>query len=102
MTTRSSLVNVLLAAAVSAACGRQPGPATAESHSLNVTDWTDKTELYMEYPPLVAGHPVRFAVHLTKLSDFQALTAGTPSIEFTPESGDAKTLLRALGMPFRA
>ena len=27
----------------------------AETPSLNVTDWTEKTELYMEYPPLVAG-----------------------------------------------
>ena len=23
--------------------------------TLDVTDWTDKTELFMEYPPLVAG-----------------------------------------------
>ena len=40
----------------------------------------------MEHPPLVAGHTIRFAVHLTKLADFQALNAGRPSIEMSPES----------------
>ena len=77
-----------------AGCG---GPAAApakESATLDVTNWTSKSELYMEYPPLVAGRAVRFAVHLTKLDDFQALNAGTPSIELTPESGGSATTLR--------
>jgi len=77
-----------------ASCGRPATAPAAEPATLNVTDWTSKTELYMEYPPLVAGHPARFAVHLTKLDDFQALNAGTSSVEFTPESGGAKTVLR--------
>ena len=77
-----------------AGCGHSAVAPAAEPATLNVTDWTAKTELYMEYPPLVAGHPVRFAVHLTKLNDFQALNAGTPSIEFTPESGGTATVLR--------
>ncbi len=58
-----------------------------------MTSWTDKTELYMEYPPLVAGETVRFAVHLTRLNDFSALNAGRPSIQMTPESGDAAVTL---------
>ena len=61
--------------------------------SLDVTSWTDKTELFMEYPPLVAGQTVRFAVHLTRLDDFSALNAGRPSIEMTPESGGAAVTL---------
>ena len=32
----------------------------------------------MEYPPLVAGQTALFAVHLTRLSDFSAMTAGRP------------------------
>jgi RND family efflux transporter MFP subunit len=60
---------------------------------LNVTSWTDKTELYMEYPPLVTGQTVRFAVHLTKMGDFSALNAGRPSIQMTPESGGAAVTL---------
>ena len=60
---------------------------------MNVTDWTDKTELYMEYPPLVAKRSALFAVHLTRLSDFAPLTAGRPRIEFMPEGGGAPAVL---------
>ncbi len=47
----------------------------------------------MEYPPLVTGETVRFAVHLTKMGDFSALNAGRPSIQMTPESGGAAVTL---------
>jgi membrane fusion protein, heavy metal efflux system len=77
-----------------AACARQGEAPKAEPPTLNLTHWTAKTELYMEYPPLVAGQAARFAVHLTRLDDFQALNAGTPSIEFTTESGGPPTVLR--------
>jgi cobalt-zinc-cadmium efflux system membrane fusion protein len=77
----------LMVICVLPACRRQSQPAKAESPTLDVTSWTDKTELFMEYPPLVAGQTVRFAVHLTRLADFSALNAGRPSIEMTPESG---------------
>ena len=52
-----------------------------------------QTELFMEYPPLVAGQTVRFAVHLTRLADFSALNAGRPSIEMTPERGGPPSTL---------
>ena len=63
-------------------CAREnPAPTgNEELPSLNVTHWTDKTELFMEYPPLVAGETALFAVHLTRLSDFSAMTAGRPRI----------------------
>jgi len=79
--------------ALSGACAREPQQAAPELPSLDVTSWTDKTELYMENPPLVAGETVRFAVHLTRLNDFSALNAGRPSIEMTPESGSAAVTL---------
>jgi RND family efflux transporter MFP subunit len=60
---------------------------------LDVTSWTQKTELYMEHPPLVGGQNVRFAVHLTTLADFKALNTGRPSIEMTPEGSAAATVL---------
>jgi RND family efflux transporter MFP subunit len=47
----------------------------------------------MEYPPMVAGETVRFAVHLTRLDDFSALNAGRPGIEMTPEGGGAGATL---------
>ncbi len=94
MTTRCARVTaVLFATAFTVACGRRSEPAKAESPSLNVTDWTDKTELYMEYPPLVTGRAALFAVHLTRLNDFKPLTAGRPRLEFTPEGGGSPAVL---------
>jgi RND family efflux transporter MFP subunit len=92
----ASLRAVLILALAASACGRTGSPApaaAADSATLNVTSWTDKSELYMEYPPLIAGQSVRFAVHLTRLADFQALNAGRPSIEFVPEGGGAARAL---------
>ena len=97
MKTLTTILHVSLGvslAAVVSGCQKPAAPAAAEAATLNITDWTTKTELYMEYPPLVTGHASRFAVHLTQLADFQALNAGTPSIELTPEAGGAPTTLR--------
>lgn len=94
MTTRRALVTaVLLATSLAVACGPRNEPAKAESRSLNVTDWTDRTELYMEYPPLVTGRAASFAVHLTRLDDFKPLAEGRPRIEFTPEDGGSPAVL---------
>ena len=76
-----------------AACNAGRPAGGRKPPTLDVTSWTDKTELFMEYPPLVAGQTVRFAVHLTQLADFSALNAGGPSIEMTPESGGAPVTL---------
>ncbi len=95
MTTRIRHIWAVVALAGGmAGCSSQAKPPhVAEAPTFDVTDWTDKTELFMEYPPLVAGRSARFAVHLTRLSDFSALNAGRPSIQFTPELGGTATTL---------
>jgi membrane fusion protein, heavy metal efflux system len=85
---------VLILAAVPVSCRDRADQRAHEPPTANVTHWTEKSELYMEYPPLVAGRSIRLAVHLTRLNDFQALAAGTPAIEFTPEQGGQPTVLR--------
>jgi cobalt-zinc-cadmium efflux system membrane fusion protein len=90
---RTAFAFCILNFALLTACSKQPQQAAPEPPSFNVTSWTDKTELYMEYPPLVTGETVRFAVHLTKMADFSALNAGHPSIEMTPESGGSAVTL---------
>jgi cobalt-zinc-cadmium efflux system membrane fusion protein len=93
---RLELLAICLIAALAVGCKRgATAPATTqpEAPTLDLTSWTSETELYMEYPPLVAGRTVRFAVHLTRLADFQALTAGQPSIELLPESGGRPSVL---------
>lgn len=96
MTTRilSVWAAIVLAAGV-AACGSRAKPPEAEPKTLNVTNWTDKTELFMEYPPLVAGKDALFAVHLTKMDDFKPVTAGQAKLELTPEAGGPPTVLVA-------
>jgi len=64
-----------------------------ELPTLDVTHWTDKTELFMEYPVLVSGQKSLFAVHLTRLSDFAPINEGRARVEFTPESGGQPTSL---------
>lgn len=39
-----------------------------------VTKWTDETELFMEYPEIIVGQEATFAVHLTRLSDFEPIS----------------------------
>lgn len=47
-----------------------------DSPALVYTDFSEHTELYVEFPPLVAGQSSRFAAHVTRLSDFRPLTEG--------------------------
>jgi len=93
MSAKGAFAAALCLDVVLVGCARQTPAAAPELPSLNVTSWTDKSELYMEYPPLVTGETVRFAVHLTKIADFSALNAGHPSIEMTPEAGGAAVTL---------
>jgi len=89
----TAALGVMILACGAWACGSRTSPAATEAPTLNVTSWTDKTELYMEYPPLAAQQNAKFAVHLTRLGDFKALNDGRPSLEFTPEGGGATTVL---------
>ena len=53
----------------------------------SVTLWTEKTELFMEYPALLVGEPAKLLVHLTALSDFAPLRSGTITLRFVREGG---------------
>ncbi len=71
------LAGILLLSACSSP--RQHSEVTVVPEDLQpiaVTQWTDKTELFMEYPPLEAGEESRFAIHLTDTASFQPLKEG--------------------------
>jgi cobalt-zinc-cadmium efflux system membrane fusion protein len=70
-------------------CSRSAAPAAApeEPETLSVTRWTDKTEVFAEYPPLVVGGTSRFAIHLTRLDSFKALTEGNVEVRLQGGSG---------------
>ncbi|NIR58123.1 MAG: efflux RND transporter periplasmic adaptor subunit, partial [Gammaproteobacteria bacterium] len=44
--------------------------------TLIYTDYTDLTELFVEFPALVAGESSTFAAHVTRLSDYEPLISG--------------------------
>ncbi len=78
----------VLLLALSAGC-RSPqvaAPPAEKAEGYSVTDWTDKTELFMEYPPLVAGQTARFAVHFTRLDNFRALPSGRVEVRLNDET----------------
>lgn len=70
-----------------AGCNQPPPQSAApveepeEPEPVAVTNWTDRTELFMEYPPLVADGAGRAAVHFTDITTFQAVTAGRVAIQ---------------------
>ena len=73
------LWSIALLCLVVSGCNRSEPPATAaeeEPEPLSVTQWTGKTELFAEYPPLAVGETSRFAIHLTRLDTFKPLTEG--------------------------
>lgn len=84
----------LLAVALLAACGdlghdhAKPDATAAADQgghdhapgAEKITHFTDKTELYVEFPRLVVGEKSAFAAHLTTLADFRALAAAKVSV----------------------
>lgn len=72
-----------------AADGSHPpaaGAKDAHGHGAGgekLTHFTDRTELFVEFPRLVVGEPSAFAAHLTMLADFRALTAAKVTVRLT-------------------
>lgn len=73
------------------AAGGSPPPATEDAGhghdhgdgAEKITHFTDRTELFVEFPRLVLGEKSAFAAHLTTLADFKALTAGRVTVRLT-------------------
>ncbi|MBU0499462.1 MAG: efflux RND transporter periplasmic adaptor subunit [Gammaproteobacteria bacterium] len=70
-----------------AGCGEKPQGArdqAAEDHdghghaeaAEKITHFSDKTELFLEFPPLIAGQSSTFVAHFTGLADFKPLGKG--------------------------
>ena len=92
---------ILLMTLLAAACTASPSPpgpaeeAGEEMDALDVTRWTGTTELFAEYPPLAVGQTSRFAIHLTWLDSFKAVTEGTVEVHLS--GGGPPEVFRAAG-----
>ena len=95
------LCSMILFGVLSAGCNRAEAPAAApeEPETLSVTRWTGKTELFAEYPPLVVGGTSRFAIHLTWLDSFKALTEG--NVEVRLQGGSSQPEVFRVDAPSR-
>lgn len=95
------LCTTLLVALMGTACGpsRAPAVAAEEPTTLSVTRWTEKSELFAEYPALAVGDTSRFAIHLTRLDSFTALTDGR--VEVHLRGGTAAPEVFGAGAPSR-
>jgi membrane fusion protein, heavy metal efflux system len=85
---KSLLIFVALALIGCSSKEKKQEPAKPEP--VAVTRWSEKTELFMEHPPLVAGEKARFAVHFTKLADFKPLASGRVTVELRDGSSSEK------------
>ena len=74
----------VLSACLALACGGGAGAVeavdTVEIPPVVETRWTGRSELFMEYPPLVEGETSRFAIHFTDLATFEPLRAGRAEV----------------------
>jgi RND family efflux transporter MFP subunit len=49
---------------------------------VSVTRWSDTHELFVEFAPPVAGQPVEYHAHVTRLADNHAVSEGTLDVEW--------------------
>ena len=75
-------------------------PHEPESTTLAYTLYSDKTELFVEFKPLVIGQSSRFAAHFTKLGEnFTALNEGTITLSLTVDDKGIRTTTDAPSNP---
>jgi RND family efflux transporter MFP subunit len=75
---------ILLSAMLLMSCGNQKEDSTAsEVASIpvkSITLWTDKTELFVEFPALIVGENSRFAAHFTVLDKHKPVREGEVTV----------------------
>ena len=83
------LVFVFFVFALGALACRGPEPVVTDMAEVEApppvveTRWTTRSELFVEYPPLVEGETSRFAIHFTDLSTFEPVRAGRAAVRLT-------------------
>ena len=96
----------ILALALAGACGGAASEAPPDLPHAHVeerpavveTRWTDRTELFVEFPVLVAGEVSRFAIHLTDLDTFEPIRLGRAAV-FLRGAGDEAFTVDEPGRP---
>ncbi len=73
--------------------GNHITPAEPTLKPLPYTLYTDKTELFVEFKPLIVGQESRFAAHFTALGDlFKAIGEGSVTLSLVGASGEKQSI----------
>jgi len=91
-----SIFGLALILGLLSGCQKAPGEqenteAENELESVVITKWTDKTELFVEFPPLVVGRESPFAAHLTDLENFHPVSSDVVVTTLTGKDGHTMT-----------
>ncbi|MGK7395133.1 MAG: efflux RND transporter periplasmic adaptor subunit [Candidatus Cyclobacteriaceae bacterium M3_2C_046] len=70
-----------------------------ETLTQDTTLWTGETELFVEFPALVAGRSSRFAVHFTKLEGHQPVREGSVTVSLIKDQKGIKHKVEAPSFP---
>jgi membrane fusion protein, heavy metal efflux system len=63
-----------------------------EHEAVVITQWNDSTELFLEYPHLLAGQATgNWAIHLSSMKDFKPIRTGSLTVRFMTSAGVAET-----------
>jgi membrane fusion protein, heavy metal efflux system len=75
------------------------GHAHGPEIRLDTTIWTDKTELFVEFPPLVVGQASDFAAHYTVLKGYKPVTKGKLTVSLIKGKKGIRTVTDAPSSP---
>jgi len=66
---------------------------------MDYTIWTDKTELFVEFPALIVGNPSRFAAHFTVLDKHQPVREGSVRVSLIKGDKGIRNIAEAPSSP---
>ncbi len=61
--------------------------------AISITQYTDKSELFMEHEPLVEDVSTELIIHLTRTSDFTPITRGSLEVRVISASGQTYSII---------
>lgn len=73
--------------------------AGEEIPRLDHTIWTDKTELFVEFPALIVGNGSRFAAHFTVLNKHQPVREGSVTVSLIKDGKGIRNTVEAPSSP---
>jgi RND family efflux transporter MFP subunit len=66
---------------------------------LDYTIWTDKTELFVEFPVLIVGQPSKFAAHFTVMDKHQPVREGSVTVSLIKDDKGIRAKVDAPSSP---